>query len=67
MKFYPTFYEKSFKKGTVKPKIEKKVCYPFLLSLFRFLQGKKSQISVQVASGDHIVLISIIDDICFSL
>jgi len=26
----------------------------FLLSLFRYLQGEKSQISVQVACGDHI-------------
>ena len=31
---------------------------PFLLSLIIYLQEKSSQISVQVACGDHIVLIS---------
>ena len=56
VKIYPTCYEKSFKKATLKPKIEN-----------RTLQGKKSQISVQVACGDHIVLISQTDDICFQL
>jgi len=56
---YPTFSEKSFKKGTLKPKIEKNDSVtPFLLSLVRYLQEKKSQISVQVACGYHIVLIS---------
>ena len=46
VKIYPTFYEKSFKKETLKPT-------PFLLSLFRYLQKKKLQISVQIAFGDH--------------
>ena len=39
---------------------------PFLLSLFRYFQKKNSQISVQVAYGDHIVT-NQTDDICFSL
>ena len=29
MKIDLTFYEKSFKKGTLKPKVEKGLCYPF--------------------------------------
>ena len=37
-----------------------------LLSMFRNLQRKKSQISVQVANGDHIVLSSQTDDICLT-
>ena len=28
VKIYPNFYEKSFIKGTLKPKIEKGLCYP---------------------------------------
>ena len=48
--------KKSFKKGTFKSKIKKKgLCYPFLLSLFRYLWRKKSQILVPVVCGDHIV------------
>ena len=60
MKIHPTFSEKSFIKGTLKPKIEKRA----LLPLF---SGKKSQTSVQVACGDHIVLVRQTDNIGFSL
>ena len=38
---YPIFYEKSFKKGTLKPKNCKKRLCCFLLSLFRYLQRRK--------------------------
>ena len=65
MKIYPTFSEKSFKMGTLKLKIEKWLCCPFLS--LRYLQEKKSQISVQVASDDVIVLISQTNKICFRL
>ena len=50
--------------STFKPPIEKnRSATPVLLALLRYLQGKKSQISVQVACGDHIVLISQTGDI----
>ena len=55
-------------KGILKPKIEKKwLCYPFFTVFVQIFAGKKSQILYQVACGDHIVLISQTDDICFSL
>ena len=58
---------KSSVKGYFKTENRKKgSAPPFLPSLFRYLQ-KKSQISVQVACGDHIVLINQTDDICFRL
>jgi len=45
VKIYPTCYEKSFKKGTLKPKTKNSFATPFLLSLFKYLRGrKKSQI-----------------------
>ena len=34
MKIYPTFYEKSFKKSTFKPKIEKELRYLFFTVFF---------------------------------
>ena len=37
------------------------------MSVFRYLQVKKSQISVQVAWGDHTIFISQTNDICFTL
>jgi len=40
---------------------------PFLLSLFRYLQGKNFKFQSKVACGDQIVLSSQTDDICFSL
>ena len=54
VKFYPTFHEKSFIKGTLKQTIEKGLCYPF----FTIFAGKKTQILVKEACGDQIVLIS---------
>ena len=67
MNLYPTFSEKYFKNGTLKPKIKKDSATPFTVLMFRKKKlGKKSQILFQVASGDFIVLISQTDDICFS-
>ena len=44
-------------KSPLKPKIEKKgSATHFLMSLLKYLQEKKSQISVQLACGDHPVL-----------
>ena len=45
LKMYPTFYEKSVEKGTLKPKIEKGLSYLFFLSLFRYLQEKLVNLS----------------------
>ena len=67
MNLYPTFSEKYFKNGTLKPKIKKDSATPFTVLMFRKKKlGKKSQILFQVASDDFIVLISQTDDICFS-
>ena len=42
VKMYPTFYEKSFKKGTLKPKIEKRAMLPIFYCFI--VQNKKLQI-----------------------
>ena len=48
-KFIRPFIKSPFLKGTLKPKSEKNALQiPFLLSWFRYLQGRKSQIWVQV-------------------
>ena len=52
MTMYPTF-----KMGTLKPKIDKMFCYFFCTVFVQIFAVKKSQILVQVACGDHIVLI----------
>ena len=61
------FIRPFMKKGTLKPKIEKRALLPLFYCLCADIYRKKSQISVQVACGDHIVLISQTDNICFSL
>ena len=66
MRIYPTFNEKSFEKGTFKPKIEKMSQLLFLLSLFRYLQEKNIANFSPSSLGDHLVLTSQTDDICFS-
>ena len=40
VKIYPTFYEKSFKEGSLKQNIEKRALLPFSLSLLRYWRGK---------------------------
>ena len=67
MKIHPNLYRKAFKKGTLKPKIKKGSATPFFTVFVQIFAGEKSQISVQLACGDHIVLIRKTDDICFSL
>ena len=41
LKIYPSFYEKSFIKGTLKPKIEKELCYPFFTVFLQIFKEKK--------------------------
>jgi len=41
VKIYPTFYEKSFKKGTLNPKFEKGLCNPYFTVFVRIFAGEK--------------------------
>ena len=68
MKIYPkNIREISFKKGYLKPKTETMALLSLFIVFVQIFAGEKSQISVQVACGHHIVLITLTDDICFSL
>ena len=47
--------------------LKKGLCFPIFTVFIQIFAEKKSQISVQVACGDHIVLINQTDGICSSL
>ena len=65
VKIDPTFYEKSFKKSTLKPKIEKGLCYHFFTVFFQILQEKNLKFKSKL--GKLLKIISQTEDICFSL
>ena len=54
-------------KSTLKPKIEERALLLLFYCLCSDICREKTLISVQVACGDHLVLTSQTDDICFSL
>ena len=45
MKIDLTFYEKSFKKGTFNPKVEKGLCYPFFTVFVQIFAEKFANFS----------------------
>ena len=57
------FYEKSSEKSTLKPKIEKGLCYHFFTVFFHILQEK----NLKYKLGKLLKIISQTEDICFCL